>query len=281
LVEAGSFDCTFSGQGGDQLFHRTVPSITAADYAWVHRLNPRLPRVLFETAFVSRQPFWSIARAAIQYGYFRRPYDVWRESQVSGFIRAPHVDVSLSCHPWLAADTQLPPAKLLQVMCLAETQTHFATPRPYVDEIHPLVSQPLFECCLQIPTYVLSHGGTDRTIARAAFREALPAEIVQRSSKGAVTRYFYEAIYGNHRHIRPFLLDGVLADQGLLDRSELKKTLDEPAAVTLGRSLVPIMTATICEMWLRAAKSLIDSAGSFSRGVAPIPLSGVDHPRMH
>ncbi len=109
-------------------------------------------------------------------------------------------------------------------MCLTETQTYFATPRPYVDEIHPLVSQPVLECCLQIPTYILSHGGTDRTIARAAFRNALPPEIAERSSKGAVNQFFYDAIYGNREHIRPFLLDGLLADRGLLDRFELERS---------------------------------------------------------
>ncbi|MGB6487646.1 MAG: asparagine synthase-related protein, partial [Steroidobacteraceae bacterium] len=261
LIETGSFGCTFSGQGGDQLFHRTIPAITAADYTWVHRLNSRSLRVILEAAQVSRQPIWSIARAAIEHGYFRRPYDVWRESRVSGFIRAPPIDVSRSCHPWLADHAQLPPAKLLQVVCLTETQTYFATPRPYVDEVHPLISQPLLECCLRIPTYVLSHGGTDRTIARAAFQDALPPEIVQRSSKGAVTRLFYEAVYGNRQHIRPFLLDGLLAEQGLLDRSELIKTLDDPATIARGRSLMPIMTATVCEMWLRTAASLVRSTG--------------------
>lgn len=261
LIQAGSFDCTFSGQGGDQLFHRTLPGITAVDYAWVHRLDLRLLGVIVETAQVSRQPFWSVARAAIEHGYFRRPYDLWRQSQVSGFMRPPPIDLSKSCHPWLAEPAQLPPAKLLQVMCLTESQTYFATQRPYVDDMHPLVSQPLVECCLQIPTYVLSHGGTDRTIARAAFRDALPSEIVQRSSKGAVSRFFYEAVYGNRAHIRPFLLDGLLAERGLLDRAELKRTLDDPATIARGRSLMPIMTATICEMWIRTAASLVRSTG--------------------
>lgn len=261
LIEAESFDCTFSGQGGDQLFHRTIPAITAADYTWVHQLNPRSLAVILETAQVSGQPLWSIARAAIEYGCLRRPYDVWRESRISRFIRAPPVEVAQSCHPWLVDHGQLPPAKLLQVVCVTEAQTYFATPRPYVDEIHPLISQPLLECCLQIPTYVLSHGGTDRTIARAAFRDMLPPEIAQRSSKGAVTGFFYEAVYGNRQHIRPFLLDGLLAEEGLLDRSELIRTLDDPTTVAHGRSLIPIATATICEMWLRTATSLIRSAG--------------------
>lgn len=261
LVDAGSFDCTFSGQGGDQLFHRTLPGITAADYAWVHRLNSRLFRVILETAQVSRQPFWSIARQVVEYGYLRRPYDIWCESRVSDFIRAPPIDVSRSCHPWLLDGTRLPPAKLLQLMCLTETQTNFATPRPYIDEIHPLVSQPLLELCLQIPTYILSHGGTDRTVVRVAFTEALPPEIAQRSSKGAVTQFFYKAIYGNREHIRPFLLGGLLAERNLVDTWELERALEDPATVARGRSLFPIMVATICEMWLRTAASLTRQTG--------------------
>lgn len=264
LVVAGSYDCTFSGQGGDHLFHRTLPSITAADYAWVHGLSARLCSVIVQTAHAARQPLWNIARQAIEYGYLRRPYDLWRGLQVPSFIRAPHVDLTQSCHPWLADGMQLPPAKLLQVMCLTETQTYFATPRPYVDEIHPLISQPLLECCLRIPTYTLSHGGTDRSIARAAFRNALPPEIAQRSSKGAVTQYFFKAVYGNREHIRPFLLDGLLADRGLFDKSELIKVLDDPATIARGRSLIPIMTAVVCEMWLRSATLLVQSTGSSS-----------------
>jgi len=278
LIKTDSFDCTFSGQGGDQLFHRTIPGITAADYAWVHRFNPRLLSVILETAQVSRQPFWRVARSAVEYGCLRRPYDIWRESGISGFLRAPPIDVWQSCHPWVADRQQVPPAKLLQIMCLTETQTRFAAPRAYVDEIHPLISQPLLECCLQIPTYVLSHGGTDRTIARSAFQDALPREIVQRSSKGAVTRYFYEAVYGNRPHIRPFLLDGLLADQGLLDRAELKRTLDDPATIARGQSLMPIMTATIGEMWLRTATSLTRTSGlPTDSGLTTINLRDADH----
>lgn len=264
LLEARSFDCTFSGQGGDHLFLRTLPSITAADYAWVHGLHPRLLRVIIETAHASRQPIWNIARQAFVYGYRRRRYDIWSGLRAPSFIRTPPVDISRSCHPWLADGEQLPPAKLLQVMCLTETQTYWATPRPYVDEIHPLISQPLLECCLRIPTYVLSHGGTDRSIARAAFQDALPPEIAQRSSKGAVTRYFFQAVYGNREHIRSFLLDGLLADRGLLDRSELEKVLGDPLTIARGRSLIPIMTAAVCEMWLRSATRLVQSTGSLS-----------------
>jgi asparagine synthase (glutamine-hydrolysing) len=271
MIEAGSFDCTFSGQGGDHLFLRTLPSITAADYAWVHGLRTPLLRVIVETAHASGQPVWSIARQALQYGFCRRPYDIWRGLRVPSFICAPAIDLSQSCHTWLAERSLLPPAKLLQIMCITETQTYWATPRPYVDEIHPLISQPLLECCLRIPTYILSHGGTDRTIARAAFRNALPAEIVQRSLKGAVTKLFFRSIYDNREWIRPFLLDGLLADRGLLDRPELKKALDDPLSIARGRFLIPIMTATVCEMWLRCALSLTQSVGPSAAGGSLIP----------
>jgi len=266
LVAAGSYDCTFSGQGGDHLFLRTLPRITAADFAWVHGLSFRLCRVIAETAHASRRSIWNIGRQAIEHGYLRRPYDIWCGSRMASFIRAPPIDVSQSCHPWLDRAAELPPAKLLQVMCLTDTQTYWVTPRPYVDEIHPLISQPLLECCLQIPTYILSHGGTDRTIARSAFRDALPPEIARRSSKGSVDQFFFKAVYGNRERIRPFLLDGLLAGQGLLDRSELISVLDDPATIARGRYLVPIMTAVVCEMWLRNATSLVQSVGTLSAG---------------
>lgn len=261
VAEAGEFECTFSGQGGDHLFHRTLPGITAADYAWVHGLSSRLIRVIIETSHVSRQPVWRIARHALEYGYLRRCYDVWRGLREPSFIRVPSVDLARSCHPWLAARTLLPPAKLLQIVCLTDLQTYFATPRPYVDEIHPLISQPLIECCLRIPTYILSHGGTDRTLARAAFRDVLPPEIAERASKGAVNQFFYGAVYGNREHIRQLLMNGLLAEQGLLDRAELKTALDDPTAIARGLSLAPIMTAAVCEMWLRTATSLVRSTG--------------------
>lgn len=261
LIGIESFDCTFSGQGGDQLFLRTLPGITAADYAWVHRLNSRLFGVIIETAQVSREPVWRVARAAIKYGYLRKSYDIWRESSIASFLRAPPINISQSCHPWLVDRTQLPPAKLFQIMCLTEVQTLFATPRAYVDEIHPLISQPLLECCLETPAYVLSHGGTDRTIARAAFQNALPPEIIQRSSKGAVNQLFYQAVYGNMQHIRPFLLDGLLAERGLLDRSRLEQALQDPTTIARGQCLMPIMTAATCETWLRTAVSITRSTG--------------------
>ena len=62
LVAAGSVDCTFSGQGGDHLFLRTLPRITAADFAWVHGLSLPLCRVIAETAHASRRSIWSIGR---------------------------------------------------------------------------------------------------------------------------------------------------------------------------------------------------------------------------
>ncbi|MGH9587637.1 MAG: asparagine synthase-related protein [Acidobacteriaceae bacterium] len=261
LIASDSFDCTFSGQGGDHLFLRTLPSITAADCAWVHGLSFQSLKAISDTAHASGQTICSIARQAIRYGYLRRPYDIWHGSRVSSFIRVPPLDPMYSYHPWLSQAAEIPPAKLLQIMCLTETQTYLATPRPYVDDIHPLISQPLLELCLQIPAYILSHGGTDRTIARAAFRDALPAEVANRSSKGAISQFLFKAVYGNGQHIRRLLMDGLLAERGLLDKRELKRAFDDPAAVSHGRFLIPIMTATIGEIWLRTAAALARSTG--------------------
>ncbi len=265
LVAAGSVDCTFSGQGGDHLFLRTLPRITAADFAWVHGLSLRLCRVIAETAHASRRSIWSIGREAVGYGYLRRPYDLWQGSRMASFIRAPPIDVSQSCHPWLYRGAELPPAKLLQVMCLTDTQTYWATPRPYVDEyIRSFRSRSgMLSADSHIHTVSRRNGSHD---SAERISDALPPEIARRSSKGSVNQYFFRAVYGNRERIRPFLLDGLLAGRGLLDRSELISILDDPATIARGLHLIPIMTAVVCEMWLRNATSLAQSIGTWAAG---------------
>ena len=57
------------------------------------------------------------------------------------------------------------------------------------ERISPLFSQPLVELCLRIPTYVLTHGGWDRAVARRAFYDDLPPEIRNRRHKGGIEEH--------------------------------------------------------------------------------------------
>jgi asparagine synthase (glutamine-hydrolysing) len=258
IVAQHAAEAIFSGQGGDQCFHRTVQGSDAADYLWTRGLDARFFSVAMDTARVSHQSVWSVVRSAVRHGMFKRPYDVWAGLRTSSFIKETEVDSRQRCHPWLtAAAHELPPAKLVQLMCITETQTYYARECAYADEIYPLISQPVFETCLRIPCYVLSHGGMDRTVARLAFAPDLPEEIVARSSKGAVNDHFFKVIKDNMVFIRDFLCGGLLAAEGLIDVQALERTLLDPPQLAKGYYMVPIMTACKCEMWLRQARALM------------------------
>ena len=86
----------------------------------------------------------------------------------------------------------------------------------------PLLSQPLVELCLRIPTYVLIKNGMDRATARRAFAPDLPPEIVKRRNKGRIDQHVRNTLDHNLDFVRDVLLNGHLVKQGLLDRRNLE-----------------------------------------------------------
>jgi len=89
-------------------------------------------------------------------------------------------------HPLLIDPRGTPSGKLWHVHQLSvpwEFYDPFGRP-DHPEQVAPLYSQPVIELCLRIPTYVLTAGGWDRAIARAAFCKDLPRGILNRSLRG-------------------------------------------------------------------------------------------------
>ena len=61
-------------------------------------------------------------------------------------------------------------------------------------------------------------GRADRRLARAAFADRLPPEILHRRSKGEMTAYFGRQAAASIPFLRDHLLGGRLAARGLIDR---------------------------------------------------------------
>jgi asparagine synthase (glutamine-hydrolysing) len=133
-------------------------------------------------------------------------------------------------------------------------------PPPYYDPlgapgdpeaVHPLLSQPLIEVCLRIPTPTLVSGGWDRAIARRAFMQDIPPEIARRRGKGASTASAQRLFEANLPFLRDLLLDGALVRKGLLDRDELERPMS-PGGSLRGTAFVPILLQHMAtEAWLR------------------------------
>ena len=118
------------------------------------------------------------------------------------------------------------------------------------ERISPLFSQPILELCLRIPTYVLTHGGWDRAVARRAFYDDLPPAIRNRRNKGGIEEHLRCTLEHNRAFLREVLLDGALVRQGIVDRGRLAEVLSG-GATRIAAGSGEILEYAGIESWLR------------------------------
>lgn len=254
LVGTRGLQAIFSGQGGDHLFQQGGSIQIAAEYAWRNGFRGGLLTVVEETARLTGRSFWSVLAAAVRYGILRRRVE-WTcdRFDLSPLLTAEareYVEWSPISHPWLEDARSLPGAKFLQIANLIDTQSFYRAPRRYADIVHPLLSLPVVELSLQVPSYVLAYGGIDRALIRDAFADAIPETITRRTAKGATTGYFNRLLIRNLQFVRELLLDGNLAAHGLLDRASTEAVLHESAMVSRPGLLWPLLNAIRAEAWI-------------------------------
>lgn len=156
-------------------------------------------------------------------------------------------------HPWLDGAAEWGPAKTVQVLSLLQGHGLHGASRltAAVDVFHPLLSQPVIETCLGLSTPQLTLGRRDRALARLAFQDQLPTEILQRRSKGELTAFFGRMIADGLPDLRPWLLDGRLAAMGVIDRNVAEAALTRDALIRCG-DYPDILLAALFEGWVRA-----------------------------
>ncbi len=114
----------------------------------------------------------------------------------------------------------------------------------------PLLSQPVMEACLRVPSWMWISGGRNRAMARSAFSKQLPHEVLNRRSKGTFMNYTFAVYRKNKETIRRFLLDGHLCSRGLLDSHKLNLFLENPLPAR-DRSFMRIFDLCMIENWIR------------------------------
>ena len=251
----------FGGQGGDQLFVQRCIDRTPIDYVHDCGLRFGLFRISLSAALQENISIWPILRTAFLYGLRHRCGDPRAEALPNmKLVAADVIETAKTsdrfAHPWFGMGCRAGPGKLDQIHSLA-FPIEFYNPfgdLPEIDRILPLLSQPLIEACLRIPTYVLTHGGNDRALARHAFSDYLPPLIRRRHGKGRVDEHVKEIVLKNIDAIRELLLDGCLVQRRFLNRDKLEQALSGgPTAVRSG--LLEILDHLSTEAWLRSWSS--------------------------
>lgn len=247
-------DCMWTGEGGDHAFFQFDTVLTASDYFAGHGLGPRLLRVLGDTARLTRKSFLSVVRES--WAARGQAQCIHREDEEGGakqFLSADLLARSGELEPpRLPRLDDLPPGKQLQILYLLDVMNRHR-PLPGVDcfpQLNPLLSQPVLEVCLQIPTYCLAYGGRRRGLAREAFRSVVPPEILARETKGSAGLFVMDILRRSQKFLREHLLDGILIQQGVLERAALERCLARPEAFSI-TDCRPLLACVAAEIWAR------------------------------
>lgn len=237
-----------SGGGGDNVFCYLKGAAPAVDAFWERGLAGGLSAIR-NLSELHQCTFWKASRLALR--KLVHPSKSFYRAETS-FLTPQGIAAAPEPHPWLAAPSHAFPGDRERMLSLVATQTfrdHLArgTQRPF----HmPLLSQPVMEACLKVPTWMWIAGGCNRAIARTAFSDMLPVEVRQRRSKGTFVGYS-GAIYRRKKNeIRDFLLAGQLHANGLLDTDALNRFLKKDLAPR-DRSFMRLFELCMVENWAR------------------------------
>jgi len=117
--------------------------------------------------------------------------------------------------------------------------------------LSPLMSQPLLEACLRIPTWLWPQGGVNRALARSAFATELPAPLLSRTVKPGPDSFIRAAFERNRNGLHALLREGLLAHNGLIDLDALDKAFALDAR-TDGQTVRRILDLAEAENWARS-----------------------------
>jgi asparagine synthase (glutamine-hydrolysing) len=246
-------DLVLDGGGGDNVFCSLQSARPAADCLLFPAGRAHFFVTVSNTAELTQVSAarvawhaWRIARR--QSPAYRIPVD---ERFLSAKARAWR-DGALR-HPWLDAPKGALPgaAAHIALITMAQSVVEDFDPRDPLPLFSPLISQPVVEACLRVPSWLWIGRGINRAIARRAFSGVLPAGIIERRSKATPDSFIIETFEERRDQIRAMLLDGWLAAAGLLDLPALSLALDDPRPA-VGWDFFRIMRLVDAEAWARS-----------------------------
>jgi asparagine synthase (glutamine-hydrolysing) len=256
LARSVNAEAVWTGQGGDHLFFQMGSPLGIADYIHYHGFGTRLPAVIDDAARLSKNSYFGVMRAAAS---ALRPKGPWvpepdwnRHPSFVNQDSLPRDASDFVTHPWDRGADDLPKGKRYQIHVLAELMNR-QRPNPCAElaaEHHPLMSQPIIELCLRIPIYLLVRGGRQRSLARDAFADRVPVEILNREDKGGTTAYILRSIRNSEKFLCNLILGGQLAGERIINAKALEPYLrgGRPIRVEQFASLLACVAG---EVWVR------------------------------
>jgi asparagine synthase (glutamine-hydrolysing) len=248
-AEAIGAGAIFSGDGGDNVFGLTMSASPVVDRLRADGIGPAI-RTSVDIAKLTACSVPAVWRSALA--------RLWRRGGALGSHDASFLSTwalaiaeCVPDHPWMAPDVPLLPGKAAHIASIMRTQRYAHGYAPGAAEaVLPLIAQPVVETCLSIPSWRWCEGGENRAVARSAYAEILPPEIIHRRTKGGPDSFCVELVERYRPAIREMLLDGLLAGNGLLDRGTVAASLDGGHAER--SDLHRVLAFVDTEAWVRS-----------------------------
>lgn len=243
-------DAFMTGNGGDHVFGYSQSAAAIADRYLDEGLGAGTLATLLD---VCRQTGSSVAEAARHAWLLAKNLPAYAVRPNALFLH-PDFVASISAtelqHPWLTAPPGALPGKAAHIATILRVQPNLEpSGGPRFSLLNPLVSQPIVETCLAIPTWEWREGGRDRSLARQAFSADLPSLVLNRRVKGSPGRFAGKLLDQFRAAIRERLVEGHLAKHGIIDITGLDTVLaGERPVPDLQR--VRILELVNAEAWL-------------------------------
>lgn len=249
----------FDDEGGDAAFGAEAVRYAATEYLRHQGLSPEVLRIAARVALHTHESTWSVlyrALTASLTGAFVDPV-VGEAAETRRLINREALRNAWQgdpgTHPWFPERGHRSAALMRRVKPLLTIgESHdVLTDAGALEFVSPLCSQPVVETLLRIPLYRLFEGGRECGLARRAFSQDVPEQILARSWKRRMPQLEAQLVDCNRPFLREVLLDGRLVREGLLDRTALEDALSgelpHDSALTS-----EIMQHFDVEMWVRA-----------------------------
>lgn len=254
-------DAFFTGNGGDNVFAFSQSAAALVDRVRTEGWGGGALRTLLDIcAQTGAGPIRVLAAARRLSkrppGYCWKPNLLFLDPGVAAALEALPLR-----HPWLDAPVGALPGQAAHIAGLVRVQLNLEPERSlFAPVVNPLLSQPVIEACLAIPSWAWRDGGRDRAVARDAFKTKLPAAVVTRRTKGTPDAFLGEIVRRNREAIRSRLLNGELAGHGLLDRDAIERAL-APDRLGGGEEDMRLLELANVEAWVSAWVSHLPAPG--------------------
>lgn len=245
-------EAIFTGNGGDNVFSYLRSAAPVVDRLLAQGLGTSTWQTMIDMCRVTGCDIATMLRGVLRGLKRRRSPAAWPTdfSFLAKTYRSAEAPSVLT--PWLDGAAGLLPGKRAHIAALMHIQHAIEgyERKSSIPVMPVLLSQPVIELCLSIPSWRWCEGGINRAMARLAFANRLPPGVIRRTSKASPESLSADLFESSLPLLREQLLGGLLSEHGVIDRQAVEQALVR-TATRRGQVFHRLLALAEAEAWSR------------------------------